>query len=214
MATTTALLFVGKFALSFIFAIIMFYIMDEEDAKVKRKKIDDLLSLLLQFIIYIWLAKMIWDLPMLFRHPFSVLAYPSNSTHFYTATVLTSLHFYWQHRHDKSAIQARLNMFIRVALLALFMYEFLEIILNPYTQLDLYFVLLTVIVALMTLYQKKAWATPLMFNIWLLMVFILSLSKGYYQVFNYFIHPIYFIVMLIGLSSLYLILNKSRGKNA
>src|SRR5699024_3247940 len=163
MATTTALIFVGEFVLSFVFAILIIYIVDEGDKKEKYQKIDRLLSQLLQFVIYIWLAKIVWGIPLLFSHPLSVLAYPSNSTHFYTAAVLWGIHFYWKYRKRTNEIEAELNDFLWATLLALFMYDFLEIVLNSNAHLNFYFIALTVIVAVTTLYQKRLWTIAIAF---------------------------------------------------
>src|SRR5690625_476361 len=79
---------IGLLILSFIIGGIFFYVMSVETKEIKKQQIELIFSLLINFIIFMWIGKIVQHVPLIFKDPLAILAYPSNSVSFYFATGL------------------------------------------------------------------------------------------------------------------------------
>src|SRR5690625_3372838 len=113
---------------SFIAGFIFFYVTSSLTNHVKKKQLGEITSLLIDFIILIWIGKLILNINVFIRDPLAVLAYPSNSKAFYIAVLLLILHIGYQVKRHKLEIKALLFSFVPVFLVASFVYEFIQIV--------------------------------------------------------------------------------------
>src|SRR5690625_2609412 len=96
MASAQVLLSIAIIIISFVIGFIFFYIISPLSKEEKRKHIEELVSLLINFIIFIWVGKIIMNLAIFISDPLAVLAYPSDSSAFYIACLLIILNIIYK----------------------------------------------------------------------------------------------------------------------
>src|SRR5699024_10986539 len=101
MASTTIMKSIGILIASFIFGMVLLYIVFTGTKEKRKQQLDIILSYTIQFVLYIWLGKIIASLDLFIQDPIAVLAYPGDSTAFYLATGFTLLHIFIQHKRGK-----------------------------------------------------------------------------------------------------------------
>src|SRR5690625_4872518 len=79
---------------SFIAGFIFFYIFSNLHKTEKKEHIQEITSLIINFIIFIWIAKILLNFNLLIKDPFAGLAYPSNSNSFYLAIVFITVNIF------------------------------------------------------------------------------------------------------------------------
>lgn len=211
MPSVTVMLSLGILFVSFVFGLGVYYVIDNEPKKIKKKRLDDVLSWLIQFIIYLWLAKIVVQLPKVLHDPIAVLAYPSNSIHFYVATALLFIHIAYKNRKQKTSITPLFETFSLVLVAALFMFEFLQIVTQEHTHLNFYFIcLLAFLTVYVLFYQKwgKSKGANIISSLWILLASVLAFKNGYFMFFNFILAPMYFVVL--GLLLLYGIYSQTK----
>src|SRR5690625_3925685 len=88
MATAQVLMRVGVLVVSFIIGLIFFYVIHPDEKAIKKQQLEEVSSQLINFVIFIWIGKIISHIQLFVQDPLAVLAYPSDATAFYTATIL------------------------------------------------------------------------------------------------------------------------------
>jgi hypothetical protein len=188
---------VGLMTLSLGASMALFYILNNNEKTVKKRQLEELFNYIIQFIIYIWISKIIVFLPKFIHDPLSVLAYPSDSRAFYLAHFFIAFHLLYKARKKAVNVQLLLEVFAFVWLGALFMYEFFGIITQNQT-FDPYFIeVMGLLLLFILLYEK----IPLPLRdygtlfIWSLFSLVISLVNGYVVLFGYLILPAYFTLL-------------------
>src|SRR5690625_3616935 len=74
---------IAHIAGSFIAGFIFFYLMSALSKAKKKQQAEEVTSLLINFVIYIWIGKILLNFLTFIKDPLAVLAYPSNSHAFY-----------------------------------------------------------------------------------------------------------------------------------
>lgn len=128
MATTAVLTSIGIIVVSFIFAFIFYYVVSPLSKQKKKKMIEDMLSLLINFVIFVWVGKILLHLPLFVRDPLAVLAYPSHSQAFYVALFLTVVHLIYKVIRHQLNVWPLWIAFVPIFLSASFIYEFIQIV--------------------------------------------------------------------------------------
>src|SRR5699024_3083363 len=113
---------IGSFLMGFVF----FYMTNPFPKKMKKSILEQLSSLLINFVIYIWVGKIILNIHVFVQDPLAILVYPSASDAFYVASLLISLHIGWNVWRRKMDLHI-LEAFVPVFLGASFIYEFVQI---------------------------------------------------------------------------------------
>src|SRR5699024_4405010 len=88
---------------SWCYFILFYYVVDHNDKQHKKYELDQFLNVLIQFILYLWLMKIIAQFSMVFQDPMSVLAHPANSMHFLFASIILLVHLWFKYRNNSSA---------------------------------------------------------------------------------------------------------------
>ena len=206
MATTAVIISIGILVVSFLFGYILFYISFPLSKKLKKKQLEELTSLLINFVIYVWVGKIVTNFATFIQDPLSILAYPSNSMAFYIAIILILVNIIYKIKRHSLNANILLNTFIPVFFFSSFVYEFIQIILEkndfglPYLSLLFLFVLLIVT----TERFRREKSLHILFIGWSLGQVLLSFVLPYVTIFGYIIHPIFhWIVLFILLLSYY-----------
>src|SRR5690625_5171379 len=106
LPSVTVLKAIGIYIISFLAGFAFYYFTNQKGKAEKRKMIDQFLSLIINFIIYIWLGKIIVHILLVFKDPLAVLAYPSDSKVLFVATILFAGHLvYFLFKRKKEMLE-------------------------------------------------------------------------------------------------------------
>lgn len=211
MASTTILINIAIIFVSFLGGIVTYYNISEETKTVKKKQVEDIVSLTINFIIYIWLGKIIVNINLFISDPLAILAYPSNSYAFYLATIFIIINlFYRKYRHDEQ-ITIIIQAFVPIFLSTLFFYEIFQVTIENKPFNKSYLVFITILmISYIALYGKIPHALQsYVYGIVLLLGQLLLTLLYKITIFGYRLLPIYFISLLI-IVIFFIILQKKR----
>ncbi|MEI3612140.1 hypothetical protein [Pseudogracilibacillus sp. SO30301A] len=200
MPSTTMMMSIGILVISFILGILFYLLITNEDKERKKKHAENILSLLINFILYIWIGKVVIHMNLFVQDPLAVLAYPSDSRAFYIASVLIMVNIYYL--TTKKGLDARhlFNTFVPVFIATSFIFEFTQLVIYKHDNLlPILFLWMLLLIGYVFVYGK--WANTLVNVIFatasLIILFILTLLKDTVTFFGYMISPFYFISLLI-----------------
>lgn len=135
MAIISKSIIIFIIAISFALAFLAFYLTSNGPKEQRKEQIGEITSQLINFVLFLWLAKILLNLPLFIQDPLAVLAYPSNSDSFYLAALFTGVLLYYNSRKKKLAGLGLAHSFLQVFLAASFVYEFIQLIWrdNPFS---------------------------------------------------------------------------------
>lgn len=213
MAAAGKLTMIGIIAISFIAGIISYYFLSELSKEQKKKQIDEVISQLINFILFMILGKVIINWEIFISDPLAVLAYPSNSAAFYFAFFLSSMVLVYKAKFKKMDITSFLGAFFHVFLTAAFLYEFIQLIWKNNSLNFGYLVVISILLVLvlflrerLSIYQLNLMAVAG----WSAGVLGLSLYQPFITVFGYIVSP-WFAAILLS-ACLFFIVNKKRKR--
>lgn len=135
MAIISKLTVISIIAASFALAFLAFYVMSQLSKEQRKLQINEIISQVINFMLFLWLAKVLLNLPLFVQDPLAVLAYPSNSEAFYLAALFSGVLIFVKAKKGKLAGGVFAHSLLHVMLAALFVYEFMQYIWrdNPFS---------------------------------------------------------------------------------
>ncbi|MGY0692705.1 hypothetical protein ACW2QC_07900 [Virgibacillus sp. FSP13] len=213
MAVASKLMSIAIIVLSLIVGLVFYYVLNDVTKEQKMKQIEELASQLVNFVIFIWLGKIILHLPIFIKDPLAILAYPSSSHGFYLAVLLSGCVLFYKSKRGKINLLAFIASFLPVFLAGSFTYEFIQLIWNNNTYSFGYIVLLTVLMVSYLLIRAHITTGTLICLIligWTTGILVLSFIQPFVTVFGYIMAPwfvgVFFVVSLFSL----IILNRRK----
>lgn len=203
MATVTVLASIGIIFISMIAGLAFFYITSSLPSVQRKKQIEDIASQLINFVIFIWLGKILLKLPIFIKDPLAILAYPSNSNAFYLAVLFSSLLLAYKAIKKQMNVLTLLHTFLPVFLMASFVYEFIQILYDNAYSIS-YIIILTMLILLLILLRDRfadGTVTTILFIGWLVGVLVLAWIQPFITVFGYMIAPWFLGLLFITISS-------------
>lgn len=193
MPSLTILFSIGQYVISLLVGIGFYYINTQQIDK--KQAVDIVSSYLINFILYIWLAKIIVFLPLFVTDPFAVLAYPSDSRMFYLASVFTVIHGFIAWKRNKLPVSLLVEAAIPIFFMSSFIYEFMEVVFNQYQQ-SWSTLILTSILLMCYVFIKNI-NPVLLVGIWAFVQTLYGFYFSYTTLFGYTLSPYYFIVIVM-----------------
>lgn len=197
-------------AVSFIVGALFYYVMKDDTSKNKRKQIEEVGSQIINFVIYIWIGKIVFKFPIFIKDPMAVLPYPSDSKAFYFASGCIFIHILLKYRGKKKRL-ALIYTFLPIFIVSQFAYEFIQIVFleaKPNWALLIFY---SVLILLYMILQNKLAESQ--FHLYILTILILGnlllavFSQTY--IFGYSLSFVYFVAMFLLMLTLFFINNKS-----
>jgi len=210
MAITHAHVTIGVFVVSISFGLLIYFVVADQPNK--KRYMEQIFSQLMNFIIYLWIGKILLNLTLFIKEPMTILAYPSDSNAFYLAVLFSIVTVGIQVQRKKIDIVPFLQAFITVFLLSSFMYEFIQIVWNNHLYSVQYMgFLVFLIIVLITL---RSYTTMYVSNImmligWTLGMWGLSYTMPVTKIFNYTIAS-WFLELFFVFCLLVIILNRRK----
>src|SRR5690625_2378403 len=128
MAITHSHVTIGVVVVSISFGLLIYFVV--ADHPNKKTYMEEIFSQLMNFIIYLWIGKILLNFSLFIKEPMTILAYPSDSNAFYIAVLFSIVTIGIQMKRKKIDIVPFLHAFMFVFLLSSFMYEFIQIVWN------------------------------------------------------------------------------------
>ncbi|MFD1040000.1 hypothetical protein ACFQ3N_16630 [Virgibacillus byunsanensis] len=207
MAIASVLTSIGIIVVSIIMGFIFFFVISPLPTQVKKKQLEEITSLLINFVIYIWVGKILLNISTFITDPLAILAYPSDSHAFYLATLFIVLNIGYKYKRHNLAVLTLLNSFIPVFLAASFVYEFVQIVWNSNTYTWGYLgLVMLLIVVYMLVYDRitKEKLLGIMLIGWVFGQLMLALFLPFLTVFGYMMAPWFLILFFITSIGLYI----------
>ncbi|HLR59508.1 MAG TPA: hypothetical protein VK094_03460 [Pseudogracilibacillus sp.] len=200
MPSITVIQSIGLLIASFLIGIGYFYIQSDRPKKTRKKQIEVVSSILINIVIYVWVGKVLVNLPKFISDPLAILAYPSNANAFYVASVLGLINIIINIKKNKIDLNTYIEAFIPIFIGASLIFEFINYIQDGTINSLMYFLLLILLIGIQLILHKKLSVVKLnliITIIWSSVKLVLSLIYSYTTIFNYLIHPIYFVIIII-----------------
>lgn len=200
LPSTTVIMSIGMLIVSFLVGLLFFYVTSPDTKEIKKQQIDETTSLLFNFIIFIWIGKIVVNFSRFIKDPLAILAYPSNSNAFYIASLLIIVNILYNSIRKKKEMTSVFKSFVPLFLAASFIYEFLQVIVLGNRGDLLYLALITILLVVFLLLQGKISSYRSSFIVciaWIIGQLVLSVMYSYSIIFGYMIAPIFFMMAFI-----------------
>ncbi|MBN6205429.1 hypothetical protein JYK21_03105 [Ralstonia pickettii] len=206
MAIASKLAAIGMIVASIVAGFLSFYIMSNLPKETKKKQIEELTSQFINFILFIWLGKIIVNFSIFIKDPLAILAYPSDSNAFYLAVLFTTILLFYKARRKQLDRQSLLIAFLHIFLVASFSFEFIQLVWNNNHFALGYLILLAILLVLFFSLSGHITTIRLsmaLLTLWSLGIMVLSFFQPFVTVFSYNVSPVFagvfFIICFSGL---------------
>lgn len=209
----SAQLLMGMKAVSWLLGFIVFYLLSPMPKAQRKHQIQEVSAHLINFVLFIWLGKLLLNFPRFIENPLAVLAYPSNASAFYLAVLFTLGTVIYKMKKEKVDLPKLLEGFIYVFLVASFIYEFMQIIWQGTRVAPLYFILIGGLIFLQLFLQNRLSANQLVAVLligWGAGTLALSVFTPYVIVFGYTIAQWFLLLVLLSGIVFYIVQERKR----
>lgn len=205
---------IGILVISFLTGFLFFYANSPLDKERKKQHMDEGLSMLINVVLFIWLGKIVLNLPTFLQDPLAILAYPSDAASLYFAILFGSITAIIKIARGKHTVDVYLFSFVTICITASFTYEFIQIVWNQSSFSWEYLGLLVLLLLAIVLLQGKL-SNELLGAMVLLIWSIGQLGLAFYlpftTIFGYMLSPWFLIMMVVVSSGLILFYLKERN---
>lgn len=211
MPSVWVLTSVAAIVVSFLIGFLFFYIVSPLEKIEKKQQFEEITSLLIHFVIYIWIGKIIWNVSIFVQDPMAVLAYPSDSNAFYIALFLVFINIGYKVKRHHISVVSLLYAFVPIFLAASFAYEFIQMIVYGNIFSLVYMGLLMVLIVLFMFLDGRASMPTIAFFmliIWTIGKLVLSFMLPFTTIFGYMISSVFLIILLVFLIGLYVVVTR------
>jgi hypothetical protein len=205
MAIASKLTAIGIIALSFAIGFLSFYLLSDITREQKKLQVEEIISQLINFVIFIWIGKILINLFTFISDPLSILAYPSDSKSFYFAIVSIALLLLYKSKQKNMQVLPLLDTFVHLFLVSSFVYEFIQFVVEDNFYALGYLILLSILIAIFFLIRER-FTTRMMLMVivivWSIGMLILGFVQPFVTVFGYIMAPWFvglFLVMSVGI---------------
>lgn len=203
MAVISKLINIGYIITSFAIGIILFNLVTDISKEEKKAHISEITSQLINLVLFIWIAKIVLNLPVFLTDPLTILAYPSNSSAFYLGLGLTAVWFLFQSIRKEREILPIIESFIVIFVFSSFIYEFIQYVVYEHKYSFGYLLLLGILILIFYLVKVRS-LFILILTIWSIGLIVLSIVQPYVTVFGYMMTPWFIALMFIAILLLFI----------
>ena len=206
MAVVSKLTTIGIMVFSLGIGFLTFYLLSNLTKEQRKKHLEEWISQFINFVIFIWLGKIMLNLSIFVTDPLSILAYPSNSKAFYFAVVSTALLLLYKSKRKNLHVRSLLGSFVPVFLIGSFTYEFIQVVWNDDRYALGYLLLLGILIGLFFFFRERTTSTVLfmiVITVWSGGLISLLRLQPFVTVFGYIMDPwfigVFFVMSMGGL---------------
>src|SRR5690625_1523819 len=209
-AATFKLMSIGIIIISFVVGLIFFYMISYLSKEQRKAQIEEIVSQLINFIIFIWIGKIILNFSIFIKDPLAILAYPSNAEAFYLAVLFSAILLFYKAYKKKFDVLQLATSFLSVFLMAYYLYEFIQIIVKHNTYSFENLTLSTVLLVLFLIINGRLTDRNLIMTMlisWSAGMLILAYTQPFVTVFGYMIAP-WFVGLFLRVNLFFIIFGK------
>ncbi|GEN31384.1 hypothetical protein HNQ35_001894 [Cerasibacillus quisquiliarum] len=191
---------IGIIVFSLIMGFIFYYVMSPAHKKEKKKHLEETTSLLINFIIFIWLGKILVNINIFIEDPLAILAYPSDSNAFYIAVLLTALQIIYKTKRKQFDSMTWFVSFVPIFIFGSFVYEFIQkVVFNN----SIGFHSIVFHAGILILYvirqgkDEKNALSLLMMLLWSIGQLLLAFIMPYASLFGYLMAPWFLVILIV-----------------
>lgn len=206
---------IGVLVISLALALSLFYFFSDLSKDERKKYTDELISQLVNFILFIWAGKILLNISLFFQDPLAVLAYPSDSKAFYLAILFTAIIIFYKKKRGNLNLIVFAEAFTYVFLVAVFIYEFIQFILSKNQFSIGYLVLFLILLLLFYVMKGRVKVHTLLLTTLIVLtigLLVLGVIYPYVALFGYLIEQ-WFILLFFTASLVSLFLIGRNGKS-
>ncbi|HLS59574.1 MAG TPA: hypothetical protein VK044_00390 [Virgibacillus sp.] len=205
MASAQVLTSIAIIVMSFIIGLMFFYLTSPLSHVERKQQIEEVISLLINFVIFIWIGKIVVRFSIFIEDPLAILAYPSDSSAFYVASLLIVVNIVYKMKRHQFDAESLMRTFVPVFLVSSFVYEFIEMVWQGNVYSWLYLGLLMVLLLLFLVGSNQLSETRmsyLLVLIWTTGQLVLTFIEPFATVFGFIMTQWYLIGLLVLFSGL------------
>ncbi|WP_342527382.1 hypothetical protein MKY84_01840 [Chryseomicrobium sp. FSL W7-1435] len=195
---TTAVISISIKIISVVSGIVIFYLISGFEKERRKKLAEEAVSQIINFVLFIWLAKVLLDLPLFLSEPLAALAYPSGSNAFYLAILFSAGLIGYGMKKERIEGWAFIQTLLYILLPASFFYEFAGWTWNnessAFGSIVLYAVLLMLFLVLNDRVSPVVTGNAILSG-WTGGILLLLMIQPHVSMFGYLLEP-WFIVIL------------------
>lgn len=207
------LISIGIIVISMMIGLLSFLIFSDESIADRKKLLHELTSQIINFIIFLWIGKVLWNLSIFISDPMAVIAYPSNSEAFYLAVLFIVLLLFYKSYRKQMELIPFLDSSLHVFFVSSFVYEFIQLVWENHTYNFGYLILLAVLLVGYFFLRDRLNKIVLIMTMlvgWSFGVFLLFIIQPFVTVFGYMLEP-WFVAALLIVSFLIIIFKCRKG---
>ncbi|MEN1967232.1 hypothetical protein WMZ97_04045 [Lentibacillus sp. N15] len=192
MAIASKLMTIGVVVFSLAIGIVTFYIFSQAPKDQKGHYIGELVSQMVNFVIFMWIGKVLLHFSIFVTDPLAILAYPSDSSAFYFAVLCIAFLLLYKSSKRKIDILGVIGAFLPVFLIASFTYSFIQLVWNHHTYAFGQLILLMILAAAWLGMPERLLVRTQIFLLltgWTAGVLLLYVFQPYVTVFGYIVTP-------------------------
>ncbi|GAB3800344.1 hypothetical protein [Virgibacillus kimchii] len=215
MVISSRIISIGIIIASLAIGLISFYLLSDLPKEEKKQRMEELMSQLINFILFVWLGKILLNIPLFIQDPLAVLAYPGNAGAFYLAVLFTAIIIIYKWIRNKLDLMAFAEMFAHVFLVSSFVYEFLQLSLYDNTYALGYLIVLAVLlIGFFSLRGRVSIFIILLATlaVWTAGMLLLQFIYPFVTVFEYMMEP-WFIGLFVIFCVSIMIVNERKRKS-
>ena len=124
LAIKGKLIEIGILAISIGAGLLTFYLWSDIPQEQKKAQLNEIVSQLINFIIFVWIGKIVMNISLFISDPLAVLAYPSDSKAFYFAVALTTTVLVYKKFRKEYDMYQLFESFLPVFIVGSFVFAF------------------------------------------------------------------------------------------
>ncbi|MBT2571759.1 hypothetical protein [Planococcus sp. ISL-110] len=201
---------------SIVLGVAIFYLVSDLVKDQKKIRVEEAFSQIINFVLFIWLSKILLNLPLLLKDPLAVLAYPSDSRAFYLAIFFSAAFLFYGMRSGKIKGWELIQTLLHILLPASFFYEFIQLAWYDDTyalgNLILYAVLLALFLVLGDRMSPYT-VVRVLLSVWAAGMLLILSIQSYSSIFSYGMKPWFIILLFMAGHFLLLLSSRRRATN-
>ena len=207
MASAQVLTSIAIIVLSFIIGLLFFYLTSPRSHVERKQQIEEVVSLLINFVIFIWIGKILVRFSIFMEDPLAILAYPSDSSAFYLASLFIGINIIYKMKRHQFDAESLMKTFVPVFLVSSFVYEFIEMIWqgNAYSWFYLGLLMVLILLFLVGANQlSETWMSYLLVLLWTVGQLVLTFIAPFATVFGFIMTQWYLLGLFVLFSGLFI----------
>ncbi|KAB2494215.1 hypothetical protein [Priestia endophytica] len=195
---TAKLISISTVLFSIIAGLFIYYWISPSSKDEKKKQLEEVTDFIVNFVIFMWIGKVILNFSVFIKDPLAVLAYPADSNSFYIAIILSIFRLIYKQK--KMELPIFLSALLPIVLVASFMFEFMQFLQdrNLYSLTNMSFY--AILVAIFYYLNEKLSALSLFFILllsWSIGTLIMFFTQPYVLFFGYLLSLPFILLFLL-----------------